>query len=639
MTSCLHNVTLKAAKGDARVVDVHNLLLNTVLSSFTRLIPNHPASLRPFANRIRAMLGPLLAPTPSNLLGQAAMPARISVPQDTTGLMQKLHAMLPHCAAKDGSGEEWGKYVGIILVDISRTATAVFRGVIEAQTRKTQNNAEDASMDEVEDAMENELQLLAWRGTYAGCERLVGLLQLLQAYLATKTSSNVIIPIGRILGSTERLLSIYAPHHSRAKSGEMQLNPSVSREERDALYSALPGIHTAAVDCISLLLTRASQTAMSFASEILSQLSWLFQRTRTTPQSRAAIFRTTTQLVKLIGISMDKNGLSKLNPIIRTACHDILPTSDDRQHSAPLDGSRMTKPSPVGQTIPSNAWNEPSKELQDAASKLIVSSMALLPADKVKPSLRDEMDRVAVLLQDEQVLLASVLNPPRAGKNKQYSSLLPFLQRLHPTSMATEALVRPRMPLVRMGGVFDEDETSESEDGSTSVLDRENAELAQNPSVEAPTATTGPVHMPIVAGAASTNIEVGGTEDGELEGLDASLRSPKRLRTPEPGDSEALLGTATVVEPIPKRRRLEEEMAPSFPAPSTKIGEGDGLSNPIIGVTDSPPPVAESSKSAEKALDSDADSEGSFEIPPIVFDSEMSEDEDDEDEDEDMRFV
>ncbi|RMZ86184.1 hypothetical protein DV737_g286, partial [Chaetothyriales sp. CBS 132003] len=60
------------------------------------------------------------------------------------------------------------------------------------------------------------------------------------------------------------------------------------------------------------------------------------------------------------------------------------------------------------------------------------------------------MDRTAILLNDERAMYASVLNPPATRPGQRPTpSLIPFLARISDGgSMAVEALMRPRMPLI-----------------------------------------------------------------------------------------------------------------------------------------------------------------------------------------------
>ena len=656
-SSCLNCVNLKAAKGDGKVTDVHSPLLSTVLQSFIKLIPNHPASLRPYVNQMRTALAPLLAPTPSSLLNEDSLHIRTLPPQEMTGVARRLHALLPHCAAKNGSSDEWSKYVNLTLADIQRTADIVFRGVVEAQMQTRPGNdfnTTNTSSDEVEDTTVDELQFPPWRGIYAGCERLTGLLQLLQAYIATKTVATVTVPIGEICAALERLLSIYAPPHSRSRGNEMQTNPAVSREERDAMYSMLPQIHIAAIDCMSLLIVRASQTAMSIVLEFLGQLSWLFQHTRTTTQSRARIYSVARQIVELVGLSFTAESLSQLSPILRKACRDLLPSSDSKLESSLPNGSKASKPSQTTVSLEidssksqSNAKNWLLRELEVAASRLITISMALLPADKIRNSLRQEMERVAVLMQDEQALLASALNPARGSKSTPHASMLPLLQRLHPTSMSTEALVRPRMPLVGKGIVVNDD-LLESEEEIASLPEEGgpvDEPIQSTHSLDAvPLAILPEEHTPTSLSNKPQAEHSSENNSQQTQGNTASVESPKRPRAAEPAETSAD-AISTIIEPTSKRPRLDTDPTTAIrQAPnSNELAPDAELPNPIIGTRDSPPPVAEDPRAAEKAAGSgDEDSEGSFEIPPIVFDSEMSEDEDEgeeEDEDDDMTNV
>lgn len=79
------------------------------------------------------------------------------------------------------------------------------------------------------------------------------------------------------------------------------------------------------------------------------------------------------------------------------------------------------------------------------------------------------MDRTAVLTKNSEALAASVLNPA-PGK----ASLLPLLSSLGPESQITEAILRPRMPVILSGkcdgGANDDAAKEESEDEEGSLV-------------------------------------------------------------------------------------------------------------------------------------------------------------------------
>ena len=642
-TSCLNNVTLRGSGEESNATDVHNPLLHTILQSLIKLLPNHPSSFRPFINRIRTLLAPLLAPTFSNLSVTAGGQVTISVSSKSLpGLAQRLHALLPNCAARTGSSEEWSKYVRLLLDEVNRTANYVFRGVVESHIPEIiaangQGNA-NGFQDEINDASRNELLLPAWQGIYAGCERLIGLLQLLQAYLATKTAASISIPVGTMTATLERVLSVFAPEYSHTKGIEMQFNPEVSRDERDGMYSMLPELHTAAIGCFSTLMARLSQNAMSLIPGILDLISWLFQRTRTTFKSTTAFFNISTQIVELIGPSITSNHFEQLAPILRQTwvVFDLQENESKQRASQTAEKSKAVKSVHNNadsftnpHTTVSKAKKAP-KRLLRSALKLMSTSMAVLPTNMITGSMRREMDRAAVLLRNEEVLLASILNPGTS----HMATLLPFLSRMHPSSLSTEALLNPRLPPVRRQRGLDEDDSSDDEQETALTSDPQEHVRTLDLNVQhrsSPYASLNDMNAAMISKEAS---ESGQDKDNKehqhgISKISQSLESAKRTREPE--SLEAMESTTTTTfAPDSKRPRLEPD---ELPNPSTKtedIGQDRAGLQKIFGATDSPPPVAKSSANIPRADDSDTDSNGSFEIPPIVLESDTEEEEDED---------
>ena len=629
VTSCLSLVTWKDPENESKATDVHSPLLNIVLLSFSRLVPNHPASLRPFSGRLRSLIAPLLAPTPSTLLNAERQPESRFLPASSTvGLGQRLHALLPTCAAKGGSSDEWSKYVVLILQNINRIENLVFRGVIRHQT--SSSNRAASAEDTVADDAVDDLQLPPWQGIHAGCERLVGLVQLLQAYLATKTTATISIPLGAIFAVLEQILSVFAPDYSQSRGAEMQLNPAVSREERDALYSMLPSIHTAAVECFSLLMARASYNAMSFASVALDQISWLFQRTRTTSSSRIAMYNLLSQIIGVIGASASVENVTHMSRIIRKASHDLIPPNEGiKQPSVPRDSqtSKVAKSNPDSYLNNSKAKSpsnrRPPKQLQEAALRLLTLSTATLPAEKFSVSLRHEMDRVAVLLQDERLMQASVLNPARSQGGAPLPTLLPFLSRAHPASLGTEALLRPRMPSIRNRRGEIENEFSEDEMSVGLPSDRfEEPDTMARTSMSIDPATLS----------ASGRSMVDASMSGAIADSVLPPESPKRpLETQTPFYQNSLFDT--IGEPVQKRPRLESEELTELVASSDDIVQKQVEPDTFIPAFDRtpPPPVIGVPEEAENEEDdSDLDSNGSINIPPIIVGSDFEDDDSEE---------
>ncbi|KAL8869682.1 MAG: hypothetical protein Q9174_004089 [Haloplaca sp. 1 TL-2023] len=116
-------------------------------------------------------------------------------------------------------------------------------------------------------------------------------------------------------------------------------------------------------------------------------------------------------------------------------------------------------------------------DIRPAAEGLLVTALVHLPTGVLTFAIRSEIDRTAVLAQSEPLLKASVLNPPLGHSGKGLSSVLPLLARQCPLSQNTEAIIRPRMPMIQPTTAA---QTSETEVDGIGELDATDA-LPQRP--------------------------------------------------------------------------------------------------------------------------------------------------------------
>jgi hypothetical protein len=237
------------------------------------------------------------------------------------------------------------------------------------------------------------------------------------------------------------------------------------------------------------------------------------------------------------------------------------------------------------------------------------------------------MDRTAILTNHTDALAASVLNPA-----PQKASLLPFLSALAPDNSVTEAILRPRMPVILCGKlegaatveVEDEDmEKEEDDDDGVEAADIEDEEQ-QRPSgsgwATAITAETEKTHV-------SWNM-----------GDTVKEQSHESRKTSDAGAQGGLS----------IKRVANEETHSGFHNKKARVGEDDPRAhNAAVFVTEVESieqteeiqmRVATDVALAGAEAESDDEDESDFEIPPLVmrtdFDDEDEEDEEEEEEEE-----
>ena len=467
VTTCLNLITLRVSSQDDRKIDLRHPLLDTVLQAISQMLPHHPSSLRPFIPQLKSLLGPLLAPTPSNVLSKGVEPNNQSSPTSSSvALAQRLYALLPYCAPKNTSNEEWLRTVRTLIQQSHETADYVFRAVIEdrpSSARVASTSTNSRSFDQIIGEEDNdELGLPGWRGIYAGVERLVGLMQSLQAHLATTSPVSLLIPIGSFWSVIERTLSIVAPS-SGDQNGQdvlLRINPEVEKEEREGLWSTLMLLHEAAIETLSLLLLRMDTNSVAFAHSAMEQVLWTFRSYTSKLSIRKSIYVVISQIVELFGPSMRRSVMSSMSLLIQACCEDILP-STNLVDTAPQESANGAKKPSRNGTFSDNAdsYLNPHKttsqqlatteEVHDTALILLQSVLKHVPAESIPHPVRSQIDRTAILTQQEQLMFASVMNPAtQTGSGNSHTSILPFFARNFPNALEVEAIIHPRMPVL-----------------------------------------------------------------------------------------------------------------------------------------------------------------------------------------------
>jgi pre-rRNA-processing protein RIX1 len=372
-----------------------------------------------------------------------------------------------------------------------RVADRVFRAVLEdwqPSTRDAVTNGHTLD-DEVQDLEPDNMALPAWSGLFAGSERLVHLLRILQQYLANPTANSVGLNISSIMDIVTRVLSLTAPGSgSRNSRDAIRLNTQVSKEERENLWLVLPDLHVGAIEVLLVLAGRSQSSTLPLDSLIIDQLVWVFASERDFAQTRSACYHAIAAVLKRSGGGLPKSSVDSLVPLMRACCEDLLPVELPTVTAKPTPGQSKANGSTPSQTtanadtflnslkgadvIASNLVG-----LTEAAHALLPVLLADVPAQYLSDALRSRLDRTATLTQHKQAMLASVLNPPPSKRfGKPAASVLPLLSRSFPASADIEGLLRPRMPAIRLGA---QDTEMEEEDAEEDEEDEEEDEEVQ----------------------------------------------------------------------------------------------------------------------------------------------------------------
>lgn len=463
ITSCLNGVSPKTLSHIGLQTPAQRELLPIVLESFSLLLPRHSTTFRSYRNQIRQLIDQCVAPTPSSLWRQDKSCERAGpVSPEISRIVRKLYVQLHHCAQKNTAADEWALCLEQSIKYAHFVCDKIFRGVVEdwVSTAGVRSSISNARFEEaVQELDVNGLGLPSWSSVYAGSERLIGTLKIIKQLMVTPTAAPVNVRLGSLLDLLSRILALTVPTGSikNAQDG-VRANSQISNEERETLWIVLPSIHVAALDLFSVSVSQFSTAALSIASSFLDQIIWAFDAEKSIMPVRMAIYSALSRLLQIIGPSIKKSTVQSLRPSLRQCCRDLLPvelapTSTTPNEKASTNGVKKptvnldislntSKPVTVSSSTPIG--------IEDSPYDLLTVFLTQVPAHLIPHPLRAEIDRVAVLLVRKDVMLASVMNPVTSQRSgKPTPSILPLLARSYADDLAVEALVRPRMPVIR----------------------------------------------------------------------------------------------------------------------------------------------------------------------------------------------
>ncbi|KAF2630345.1 hypothetical protein BU25DRAFT_489137 [Macroventuria anomochaeta] len=480
-------------------------LLLTVLECFSELLPRHPTIFRPHLKTFRPLLCRLVAPTPSTGLSKdQSQAAPVAVPTEVSIAARRLFVQLPCCAPKGASSEEWENALRTTIGGVHRVADRVFRAVLEDwQSTVREAPANGHTLDsEVQDLEDDYLSLPPWSGIFAGSERLTGLLRLAKEYLESPTANAVTFKVGVIMDLITRMLSLTIPASgSKSFQNTVRINNQVSKEERENLWLVLPAIHVATIELLLAMAHRLQASMLAIDALILDQLVWVFGSEKDNAHVRTACYLAIAALLERSGVTLPKSSVDSLVQVMRTCCEDLLPSEVSPSVVKDTPGQAKSKGSsqPQGTAnadsfLGSKTVNDPTASfagLKDAAYELLPVLLSDVRAQYLSDSLRARLDRTAVLAQHKDAMLASVLNPPPSKRfGKPAASILPLIARSFQGDKDIEGMLRPRMPVIRLGAQdaeleddVEEEEEEEEEAEAEAEETLEDAEQASEPFV------------------------------------------------------------------------------------------------------------------------------------------------------------
>ena len=442
-TACLAAIRPKTTNSDKGTRNVLSPLLSTVLQCWIELLPQHPATFRPFVTRFR--------PICLSLLSDAATPE--SICRSAEALLVTLH----HSAPKNNVTSEWSQLCQDVFRAAHAAAASLFRSLHEDWVPAGADIVQDPEPLRLNGVLPgwgpDALGLAGWRGMREGSQRLSRLLGILEQSLSVVSAAEVLIPLGGIMELCARLLTLTIPGSSKDSPYTLRTNPEFGRDERETLWTEIPIIHGDCLRLLSVVVEKLQHAILPISKSIIDLLTWVFDAEHELSNIRASSYELLRFLLPMMSATTNMD-VKKFSPIVSHACKDLLPNLNAVEtHRADGKGTKTAADNVESFTGPSKAGGEQiflsdRAAIQAEATDTISLFLQYVPARLIPNSLRIEIDRTVVLSQERQALLASVLNPATAQQGEHVpASLLPFLAHTE-SGLAAEALLRPRMAVV-----------------------------------------------------------------------------------------------------------------------------------------------------------------------------------------------
>ncbi|KAI9700309.1 MAG: hypothetical protein M1836_002324 [Candelina mexicana] len=658
--SCINLITVKESSSGARQLNTSSPHLCIILESFNRLLPHHPSLFRPSRAEIHTLLLPLIAPTPSTSPTGRDGTSALGLSGESAAQVhhgaRSLYVRLHYCAPRNTSAEEWKHALETLIKNTHLIADQVFRAVIEDWEPTSEilsHRADPRTFGEVVgDAGTDLMHLPAWSGISAGVERFIGVLDLLETFFTLPSSSSVSIRADYVMDLLARIFSLTVPPDHEGWQAGVGTNPEIGREEREALWSRLPDVHVAAMGLLLAIIRRLNKAFIPMAQGSFEQVVWVFKAEHWSHNIRTSTYTVLRELLKLTGCALPKSVL--LSRVIQSCCEDLLPSPTATEQAASSMGSKETNSAQIGISSANadsylKSGAESPKEhrgglpgLVAAASHLLPHFLTDLPVNFLSFPLRSQIDRTAILVQHNEAMLASVLNPPPVKKGgKVVSSILPFLARSNHSHMATESILRPRMPVIKCRSIVRIDNESDTEDDEEEDNRAHPVEARPHRSIpNEPLAPAEPTITEIVPSALEVNHYPRSPVATETKPLQATIALPNSSKRDHDtftsvSDRSQLASTS---ESLPTKR-LRANSSDSLTSAVKEVMqdvppmvEPDSLSttahSDVVLETANqrsiPPPVPAGTPFAG---DAEEDSDDDLEIPPLTMDPD-TEDED-----------
>ncbi|KAI2623835.1 hypothetical protein GGS26DRAFT_564880 [Hypomontagnella submonticulosa] len=631
-TACLQilkpPLSSKAAKAP-------NSLIETIFEALSTIIPLYPTTMRQFASKIRAETRPYISPTISD--GGI-------IPTSLQASSRRLAIRLHMTAVKGGDSTEWAKHLDGVIKTFHSTADQVFRAVQESWEPAPGHVSGPAPQrvdfdKEPQGGSSSSEQLPPWTGIYAGSERMIGLLDFIGDYIRCHTKTAVTIPISTIVDITTRISSIMPPIPGKEKTTSVHINLAVGREERDELWAVFPDVQLAAMRLLRTTAQRLGRNFVPITQESLEQLLRMFESSYRLPEIRMMAYLLAIEILQLCGPAMAKPTVEGLTLLIKTCCRDLLGSAGHLKR--PKQSTSATQDGPKSKSVSQNVDAFLNNKAEDeymavsldaghisSATALLTALFSHVPQQYLPSSIRAHMLRTAILCQNKDAQVASVLHPARDRSGRTPQVILPYLTQQFPRDESVEILrfnFRPAATGSR-NDIMDVDE--ESIEDNPEVKPSSNGISFDRPSESSftnlpdfATLTTGTTELP--------------AHPSPVRNIEGTVKTPNPF-LPKPLSETIILSeeqTTTVVQPMNslKRKNEDAEIAVSKRV-EIDMTTGTGVPAPSVISTRSQAPTGNGVGGGQEE-DEESDNESVHLNMELDSDEEEEDDGDDDDDD------
>ncbi|KAG8623024.1 hypothetical protein KVT40_008000 [Elsinoe batatas] len=425
--TCLGNVT--ATNRDERE-------LRIVLESFICLVSHHHTTFRTHVKDI----GNVLKNEAGSADAQASISAKV-VQRSTRDTAARLSTALHQCEPKQGYVSSWESEINSLVENSHRSLNAVLSGVEEDL-----DSGLSAAKAEVVKYFHTQPSDRRVAAIHTNSQTVVYTLEKLLHHILSDSTGPVTLKVHLVNSVIQRICTVV--NSVSADGATVKFAVDVTRDERDVCVAVLPELHAAALQLLQGILARFPISTAHLAQSWMPLLRWVFQAEHPQLDVRLACYCTAQQILTVAGSTLSKEVTEQLYPIIKAACadlvgslHSAVRTSHDGANAS-ADGllKQASKGDQRRVLLPAG--------LGVAASELLLAAQTHLPADNISADVRTQMDRTAILIQQKDAILASVLNPRVNQESSGEPSLLPFLVHAASSDDLLKAVLQPRVPVL-----------------------------------------------------------------------------------------------------------------------------------------------------------------------------------------------